>query len=67
MKRFYVTKKQCRDYIHNNLNIFPTVELFELQLKANVFELNSYEGTDNAQRKFFNRVLEIFEKEFQII
>ena len=55
MKRFYVTKKQVKDFIKNKTYLFETKEEF----KGSVDEVIKHLSIcDKAQIKFYNRVRE---------
>lgn len=66
MKKFYVTKKQCREYIEYNIQLFGgNKDLFENSLKSVIADVNEIDWEGDAQKKWFTKVYEVFNKEYK--
>ena len=63
-KRYYCTTKRCQKEIDYQLNIFQTLELFILEVKAVIFDLSEtpeYEKSNPNQLRFWCKVLKMLE------
>jgi hypothetical protein len=62
---YYCTTKQCQKEIDYQLKLFPTKELFILEVKAVIFDLSEtpeYEKSNPNQLKFWRKVLTMLKK-----